>query len=409
MREITLNEKELIELTVKYGYNGKELENKHFIEKGYLKKNVGYDSFMKKVNSICESVTKQRKKKGELHPTYTLIGLKDVADEIKDNRKFNGIDDAHIKMSKYFFNQLLNVNESNHTFTKWGSLCSGVHTFNINYNNVNDLFSKMYFGQDTQFIMNHFKSYINNRNKSYAKVSIKLLENENKIKTKETYTCETIDNKIINSNVHIYNDFNSKLRSIVESHGYTLFNYSYSLSDNKQLSSSIEKLKQTMGINKIWKSISIEIIDNTPYNIDFDFNELYWSKTIDNVKELKGNKLLSFSDKFKVFNFLSMIDNFYYSTHSLKSTVNALKPSINEIRTLLAKRESKGFTMPIEWNTLKYDWLDVEGTVKLNNIEVKYSNDYEIITKESENFKPNYEYADKNDDVIVMDECLPWS
>ena len=48
--KLLISEKELIELTMEYGYSGSELNNPHFLEKGFLKKNGAYDSFIKKLN-----------------------------------------------------------------------------------------------------------------------------------------------------------------------------------------------------------------------------------------------------------------------------------------------------------------------------------------------------------------------
>lgn len=61
--QLLITEKELIELTMAYGSSGSELNNPHFLKKGYLKQNGTYDSFIKKVESICESWNRLKKKK----------------------------------------------------------------------------------------------------------------------------------------------------------------------------------------------------------------------------------------------------------------------------------------------------------------------------------------------------------
>lgn len=40
--KLLITEKELIELTMAYGYSGSELNNPHFLKKGYLKQNGTY-------------------------------------------------------------------------------------------------------------------------------------------------------------------------------------------------------------------------------------------------------------------------------------------------------------------------------------------------------------------------------
>lgn len=186
---LLITEKELIELTMEYGYSGSELNNTHFLEKGFLKKNGSYNSFIKKVESICESWNRLKKKKGQ-PVMYEIFNLYEEKIPISSNRINNGkkptLEDLIMRNYIYF---ALGINEVNdgkvHSLNKWATLFQLASNQELEEVAKTDVFNDMYWNGEITKVVSTFKSTIIKRNRDVISNSFKHLEKQNKIKKNE--------------------------------------------------------------------------------------------------------------------------------------------------------------------------------------------------------------------------------
>lgn len=229
--KLLFTEKELIELTMEYGYSGSELNNPHFLEKGYLKQNGTYDSFMKKVKSICESCIRLKKKKGQ-PVMYEITNLYEKANRIPDSRINNGnkLTEADLLMKDYIHFALC-VNEINdgkaHSLNHWAELFGLTTREELNELADTNVFTDLYWGKEVAKVISTFKSTITRRNRDVVSNSFKYLEKQNKIKKSEVPMFIYLDNTVKSASHQEYDEIDMAIDEILTANNVTRNDYYY--------------------------------------------------------------------------------------------------------------------------------------------------------------------------------------
>lgn len=351
MEEIKLNEKELIQLTMQYGYDGSELENKHFQEKGYLKNNNKYQKFIEKVESICESYEKLRKVKGEEHPYYILKGVKEIGKVEKvseDHRSTAQQDDDDKLMAKHLYNSLLSLNKDYpRTLNKWTIDIGGLNPKLISMELIHELFDEMYYGADLSNIHHSVTDYIKQRNEKVASKSIKILKQNELIDVEEVYRAITIDTEYITIDKDTYEDWKNQFKEIVEKYEFEMKNYKFHINkeENKEFKDEIEKFQEESGIKTVYIAYKLQIKKRQqPFDITYiDFQATYNDKIIKLITQLpkcKKEHQLFFSARFKKFNYLMVLKMCNWTIHIDDTLIEELKPNPIYIDLIIHERRN---------------------------------------------------------------------
>ncbi len=347
MNEMKLTEKELIELTVKYGFNGSELTNKHFMEKGFLKDNGSYNSFKKKVDAICESWEKLRKKKGE--PTYYIIrGLKEKASQTKDDRKFNGYNDSDYVMAKYVFNQLLKLKSNKVKSTyEWSIDCKAFNPAHINVEMIKQHFTDIYYDEDSHFVYEDFNDYIKGFNGGMIKKSFKWLEHENMIKVTSHYSGVNLHNKAMTIEKNTYDSFKKEEKAICDKYGANVYNYR-KLRNNEKYADmfvEIDELYNSMSMTMVYVSYSVELlVDNYCFVVtDRDYYNAYYNQLIERMNKLQAKEYHKNTlHQWRVFNLLSTLSIIVKDNERLNQLIEKKQPESFAIDYVLYERQLSG-------------------------------------------------------------------
>lgn len=351
MEELKLNEKELIELTIKYGYDGSELNNPHFVEKGYLKNNNKYKKFIEKVESICESWEKLRKKKGEKHPYYIIRGLKPVDNVnlvIEDKRSIAQHDKNIEIMAKYLYNQLENgLNGNFFTLNKWMTKIGGFNPDKVDNKLIDTYFDKLYYGADLDSIKMTAKEYFKLRNQRVMGQMINHLKYKNLIEVHKKFGAVLIDDtyKIIEKDT--YNKWRKELKELVESYGLKLNNYRYFLNREEydELKEEIELYTRLTGIKNVFTTYNLYITDkNADFdNVDFkQFQKAYNDKLIKHIIELPecDQKYQNyFNQRYKKFNYLMILKLSNWRIEIDEKLIERFEPNPFAIELMIINRK----------------------------------------------------------------------
>ena len=407
MNKVKLNELELIKLTMEYGYDGRELNNAHFIENGYLKNNNFYKKFMDKVNSICECAEKQRKKKGELHPTYIITGLKEKGSIVKveDKRVMNGLGADDIEMAYFFFNELIEMDLSKkNSFHQWAIDVGAFNTYLVTDKFINKLFSKMYYGIELKEIKDKFIRYIKNRNKALAHNSIKILKSKGLISTTYHYIAKNEHREIVEIDKSAFELFNDEFSKILTSYKLDRYNYTYQLSENEKLRSDINDLKESTGIHSCWIAVKIKLLSTTPIQAmnSKEFQRMYWDKTINAIAKLEDKTKydLLFSCVFKKYNYALIIKELGYGNEQNESIISKVKHHEFKVELIMIQRKNKGLFVPEDWEDIN-ELFSGNEPVKKQVETVQDESDFDV--------HAHLENVSLDDEeIIVTDEMLPF-
>lgn len=268
--KLLLTEKELIELLIKFGYNGAELTNPHFLEKGFLKQNGTYDSFSKKVDSICESWKRLKKKKGQ-PVMYEIINLYEEVIPIVDNRINNGKkwaeEDLLMKDYIHFALSIEDVNDGKaHSLNKWAELFGLTSKRDIEEITDTDVFGNLYWKNEVAKVVSTFKSTIITRNRAVVLNSFKQLEKHNKIKKIEVPFFIHLDDTVSSPSQQEFDDVNSEMDKILASQNISRNDY-YFKHYNKNVIKAREKvisMLEEKGLKNLFIGYKIEVIELLP-------------------------------------------------------------------------------------------------------------------------------------------------
>ncbi|MCT1538433.1 MULTISPECIES: hypothetical protein [Lysinibacillus] len=352
MKEVKLTELELIKLTMSYGFNGSELNNPHFIEKGFLKNNGSYQSFTKKIDAICESWEKLRKKKGE--PTFYLIrGLKEKADKTVDNRKFNGYDDRDYLISKHVFNRLVEMDDSSvKSAYEWSIDCNAFNPVQISKEMIRIQFHDLYMDEDSEHVYNGFQRYIKNNNRSMIDKAFKYLEHENLIKVTNHYSAVKLDNQSVEIDKNTYDTFTFNKTVILKKYDVSAYVYKYLINNEKytEMFEELEQLYDEMKMKLVYVSHSVEILNtNIFHEIETeDFYNAYYSRLIEKVNKLESKSINAYANlysSFKSYSLLSTLSIVIEDNKRLNQLIESKRPDYFAVYLILNDRYQKGIKM----------------------------------------------------------------
>ncbi|MFJ8460878.1 hypothetical protein ACIQ57_17300 [Lysinibacillus xylanilyticus] len=267
---LLITEKELIELTIKYGYSGSELNNPHFLEKGYLKQNGTYDSFIKKVESICESWNRLKKKKGQ-PVMYEITNLYENANPITDSRINNGkkLTEADLLMKDYIHFALC-LNEVSdgkaHSLIQWAELFGLTTREKLDEMADTNAFTDMYWKSEVAKVISTFKSTIITRNRAVVLNSFKKLKEQEKIKVNEVPFFIHLDDTVSSPSQKEFDDVNSEMDKILASQNISRNDY-YFKHYNKNVIKAREKIISMLeekGLKNLFIGYQIEVIELFP-------------------------------------------------------------------------------------------------------------------------------------------------
>ncbi|WP_107841842.1 hypothetical protein [Metasolibacillus meyeri] len=406
MTETKLTELELIKLTMNYGFNGSELNNPYFIEKGFLKSNGSYQSFTKKIDAICESWERLGKKKGE-PALYIIRGLKRKADNIVDNRKFNGFDKHDYLISKYVFNRLveMDVDDSRKNSNYgWSIDCKAFNPVQINKEMIRIHFRDLYMDEDSEQVYNGFQRYIKNNNRSMIDKAFKYLEDENLIKKTIHYSAINLDNQKVYIDKKKYDSFSSSRKFILDNYGLTVYNYDY-LSDNEKYAEMFEELEQLyddMKMKSVFISVSVELLNRDIFHeigVD-DFFNAYYSRLIEKMNKLQSKSINDYANLyncFKSFGLLSTLSIVIKDNVRLNQLIESKRPDKSVIYSILFERHKKGKKMSDKF----YETLD-EMELMLSDIAISKKEEVSVKKYTSEKIAEPLTI----DDIVDFDSII---
>lgn len=267
---LLITEKELIELTIEYGYSGSELNNPHFLEKGFLKKNGTYDSFIKKVESICESWSRLKKKKGQ-PVMYEIIDLYEKAIPIVDNRINNGkkLTEADLLMKDYIHFALC-LNEVNdgkaHSLIQWAELFGLTTRKELNEIVDTNAFTDLYWKSEVAKVISTFKSTITTRNRAVVLNSFKQLKEQQKIMINEVPLFIHLDDTVSSPSQKEFADVDSEIDKILATQNISRNDYYYNQFNRNviEAKAGVKTMLESKGLKNLFIGYQVEVIELLP-------------------------------------------------------------------------------------------------------------------------------------------------
>lgn len=315
--DIKLTETELIKLTVKYGHDGSELKNRYFMKNGYLEKgNNSHNSFIKKVESICESHQRLKKKRGEHEVYYLINGLYDSMDDYtggKGGYKYNNI----LPLKDYILQKITFVSyaldfedddiatwsptpKMNHTYGTWAYKLGLPYEYDEEKLEIVEEFLCRFFTPlQVELILKEYKNHRVLRSRSLVQQVFKQLQKENKIEVTEKYFGKTRDNYNKSIAKEKYDELYSQLDSTLKEANInkTVWNLQKNNPKVKMAQDNFENENEGNFIS-IGKSYKVKLLyDLYDENREFDFNgewesfiNAYYDNLISLANKHKGFK-----------------------------------------------------------------------------------------------------------------------
>lgn len=278
-----ISEKELIELTIKYGFDGCELENKYFKEKGHLRKGSdSHNAFIKKLDSMCENFTRLRKSRKEKEVFYEINGLREAIEGYTGGR---GNGHSHIDniIAQVIYNYLVenpNVTSEPKTYRTWAYLFKlpiyetklkdqGDEEFIVN--ELSAYFTKNH----SMNIINQFRKRLQRRAGDTVKNIFSILKKEKKIEVHTVYCGVDSNNQVVDFNLDGYNKVKEDLNLYLEDFGVTYAKW-YFGKKTEEIHEIENKLLNKHNVKSIFKRYKVDIINwNGNPNHSSDSNEFY--------------------------------------------------------------------------------------------------------------------------------------
>jgi len=376
--KLLISEKELIELTMEYGYSGSELNNPHFLEKGFLKKNGAYDSFIKKVESICESWNRLKKKKGQ-PVMYEITNLYEKANPIPSNRINNGkkLTEADLLIKDYIHFALC-VNEINdgkaHSLNHWAELLG--LTTRDELNEIADInaFTDLYWKNEVAKVVSTFKSTITRRNRDVVSNSFRYLEKQNKIKRSEVTFFIHLDDSISSPSQQEFDDVNFAIDKILASKNVTRNDYYYNHFKQNVIRAraEVKNMLEEKGLKNLFIGYKIEVNELLPEEqwVDMQqflkaFSDRLIQLTLE--RENKPAYQVNYVEKrFYIFNTLSLLRELGYQVEEVlilkyEPTVSVVE-AIHDSKKEYAREKSEQFKLQYAFsNRIKDETLQTWG------------------------------------------------
>lgn len=342
--KLIFTEKELIELTMAYGYSGSELNNPHFLEKGYLKQNGTYDSFIKKVESICESWNRLKKKKGQ-PVMYEITNLYEKANPIPDSRINNGnkLTEADLLMKDYIHFALC-LNEVNdgkaHSLNHWATLFGLTSNRELEEIKHTNIFKNMYWKSEIEKVVNIFKSTIINRNKAIVSNSFKQLEKHDKIKKNEVPFFIHLNDEISSPSRQEYDDVDFEIDKILASNNITRNDYYYNHYKKNVIRAKAEVkiMLEEKGLKKIFIGYQIEVIELLPEEQWMDmqqFLKAYTDRLVQLTLQRENNPAYQVNyveKRYYIFNTLFLLRELGYQVE--EALISKYEPAESDIEAI---------------------------------------------------------------------------
>ena len=342
--KLLITEKELIELTMAYGYSGSELNNPHFLEKGYLKQNGTYDSFIKKVESICESWNRLKKKKGQ-PVMYEITNLFEKANPITDSRINNGkkLTEADLLMKDYIHFALCHneVNDGKaHSLIQWAELFGLTTREELDEIADTNAFTDLYWKNEVAKVVSNFKSTIITRNRAVVLNSFKQLEKHNKIKKIEVPFFIHLDDTVSSPSQQEFDDVNYAIDKILASKNVTRNDYYYNHFKQNVIRARAEVkiMLEEKGLKNLFIGYKIEVFELLPeeqWEDKQQFLKAFSDRLTQLTLERENNPAYQVNyveKRFYIFNTLSLLRELGYQVE--EALISKYEPNVSDVEAI---------------------------------------------------------------------------
>ncbi|MGY4796780.1 hypothetical protein ACVNNN_17420 [Lysinibacillus fusiformis] len=224
----------------------------------------------KKVESICESWNRLKKKKGQ-PVMYEITNLYEEANPITDSRINNGkkLTEADLLMKDYIHFALCHneVNDGKaHSLIQWAELFGLTTREELDEIADTNAFTDLYWKNEVAKVVSNFKSTIITRNRAVVLNSFKQLEKHNKIKKIEVLFFIHLDDTVSSPSQQEFDDVNSEMDKILASQNISRNDY-YFKHYNKNVIKAREKVVSMLeekGLKNLFIGYKIEVIELLP-------------------------------------------------------------------------------------------------------------------------------------------------
>lgn len=382
---IKLTEKELIELTIKYGHDGSELKNKHYIDKGYLKnRSNSHKSFLEKVQSICETYQRLNKKRNETEVYYYIYGLKEAISDYTGGKggykkkKALLFKDIILSRLKDIEKDLKDNSEEynskhpmNYTYSSWAYKLGFPYEFDkekLEY--AMDFLNRFFTIKQVDLIIEEFKKRRALRSRAIVEQVFKKLQQEKKINITECYYGRTWERKHERIEECEFIELNEKLKKLLEFYNVSPTKWNL-MHDSKQVEKVKSEFYNDTGFLYIGKSYHISLLTKeTVFNEDNqdDFINLYYDNLLEYADSYKQKENGKKKTPFKIFfkPMMSILSSLLKENSSCVSVENVLihyKDAIEEfirfkhdgqMKSILTKHIREHYNNSNPFETVKY-------------------------------------------------------
>ena len=291
--EITVTEREAIELLMEYGYSdGSEFETSIWKARDCLKENHDTQkAVLRKLNCVFEQVSYDGKGKKR---KYYLHGLrKEMLEDLGGNIGRRPTDNDFL-MDEYIFNALVDMkNKTANTYGKWARELEILDKYNFYANNILEMLLELHKETPVNFntseIRDEFINTITKRNSDIIEKAFQRLRKAKRVEVKTYYNFKKIDGsyKLVSQNEYekVSNEFTSFLAK--EDIDYFRFNKIRNKKRPSERETEILESAKTelahFDIEFYFKSFDVEILDKTiRQDVSKDeFEKAYFDRLID--------------------------------------------------------------------------------------------------------------------------------
>lgn len=281
-----ISEKRLIELLkTEYNFEVPEAEGKKYQHYGHIKyKSNSYKSFVKKIESICESVIRLRKGRNDDDVYYEINGLKEQSENYTGGSGGNNNHDDQ-QMAAHLFNAFAKgVNDNlvyGDAFT-YKELAERLklplvetEEFNRGINLLNNYLTQ----KQSYNVMTNYKNRIQTRSKDIIKSSLNILKKNNHIQVETIYCAIDENNKEVYFNKLGYLTVKDDLESLFEEYKFSYAKWFYGSSNHLVEKMEIQdRLLNVHGVKNIFKKYLIKLNHKNELPAESDIYSIYFHK-----------------------------------------------------------------------------------------------------------------------------------
>lgn len=330
-------EKKLVELLkTKYKFDVPEAEGKMYESFGLIKYNSNsYKSFIKKVESICESVMRLKKSRCDDDVYYEITGLKEFHENYNGGSGGNNSHDDQ-QMAAHIFNSLAKGADSKmiygnaYTHKELAERLKlplvDTKEFNKGINLLN-----LYVTQKQSYnIMTNYKTRIQTRSTDTIKSALNILKKHNHIQVETVYCAIDEDNKEVYYNQLGYLTVKEDLEYLFDEYKFSYAKWFYGnhnyLVEKQEIQ---ERLLNTHGVKNIFKKYLIKLNHTNPLPAESDIYSIYFHK-LDKLSDKLHDKHLKEMQEGK--KNLSVFDEYHKFLMKVLNSCLFLKLNIFDIR-----------------------------------------------------------------------------